>query len=143
MHRRFIVLLIAISTIALGPPVLVKTAAAEDVPNVGDEPDWLKLKGFELDKLMAMLTDPAMRDLVCQLANNKFSPGTLAQVGGFQKTRDLLSRIEQLEKWGVIQTRETKDGITVIEAVPGHGEETLRRWAGKYCAKSDSCGASG
>ena len=137
-----IVFLTLISIFALGAVDMVTTATAEDAPNESGEPNWLELKGFELDKLIVMLADPAMRDLVCQLANDRNSPGTFSQSGGFNKIPNLLSRIDQLVRWGVIHTKITEDGITVIEAVPGYGEETMRRWAKKYCTDSDSCGTA-
>ena len=128
--------------VALEASVTINTAVAENEPSASDEPDWLKLKGFELDRLIVMLADPVMRDLVCHLANNSSPPRSLAHTVGLRKTRDLLPRIEQLVNWGVIQMGESKNGVAVIEAVPGRGKNTLRRWAEKYCMKTDSCGSS-
>lgn len=85
-------LIVAISGLLIVTPV-----SANDKPSgVEEEENWLNSKGFELDKLMVMLADPVMRDLVCQLANNRLSPRQLARSVGLQKTRDLLPRIEQL-----------------------------------------------
>ncbi len=90
--------------------------------------------------LIILLNDPILRDVVCRLSTRAFEPGALAKAIGVRERAEIVQRINTLRRWGMVRIALTEWGTKVAEAVPGKGEETLRRWTEKYCMNPDSCG---
>ena len=51
-----------------------------------------------------------------------------------------MQRINTLRGWGLVRTVRQSSASSVVEALPGDGAQTLRRWAARYCPSGDNCG---
>ena len=94
---------------------------------------------MELDRLVVLLGDGVLRDLVCRLAFERYTPEALSMALGKSES-EIMWRVHTLGEWGLVRTVAREPGETVIEAVRGDGENTLRRWTSKYCGQAGSCG---
>ena len=94
---------------------------------------------MEIDRLTTLLGDEVLRDMVCRLAYQTYTPRTLSTALGLPPDR-LMGRIETLQRWGVVQMVSADPLRTLVEPLPGDGVRTLRRWASRYCPLGDECG---
>ncbi len=112
--------------------------AEESVPS--DEQDIRSTYGVaqEIDRLVVLLADDVLRDIVCRVAFQTFTPRTLGSAL-HQPTKEIMRRIEILRGWGLVRLT-SRDALTnVVEPTAGNGDETLRRWADRYCPMGDKC----
>ena len=116
--------------------------AAESAHRHDDKSSCTLCEFTSLDKLIALLADDILRDIVCRVSSQPFEAGTLAKAIGKTDTSGILERIKTLRNWGLLRWRATKWGTKVVEPVPGEGARTLRYWTKKYCFDADSCGTT-
>ncbi len=95
-----------------------------------------------LDKLVALLADDILRDVVCRVSSQAFEAGTLAKAIGKTDTVGILQRINTLRNWGLLRWRTTEWRTKVVEPARGEGGRILRYWAKKYCPDSEVCGTT-
>lgn len=93
----------------------------------------------EVDRLVAMLGDPVLRELVCRLSSERYTPHTLGSALA-EPEAGIMRRIDTLRGWGLARAIPNQWGRTIVEASPGSGANTLRRWASRYCPRGDECG---
>ena len=97
---------------------------------------------MELDRLTAMLADDVLRDLVCRVSFERFTPARLSSALNLPEGQ-VMRRINTLRGWGLVRAVRQDSARVIVEPIPGHGARTLRRWAAKYCAVGGTCGGSG
>ena len=95
----------------------------------------------EFNQLVALLSDGALRDIMCRLSGARFTPGRLSSALGMPEGQ-VLRRIHTLRKWGLVRMVRHDSATSIVEPMPGEGSQTLRRWANRYCSQGDSCGRS-
>ncbi len=93
----------------------------------------------EFNQLVALLSDGALRDIMCRLSGARFTPGSLSSALGMPEGQ-FLRRINTLRGWGLVRMVRHDSATTIVEPIPGDGSQTLRRWANRYCSQGDSCG---
>ena len=93
----------------------------------------------EFDRLVALLGDDVLRDMVCRISHQRFTPGRLSSALGMPEGQ-VLRRINTLRGWGLVRLVRRDSATTIVEPLPGEGTRTLRRWAVKYCAEGNACG---
>ena len=81
----------------------------------------------------------ALRDIMCRLSSQRFTPGSLSSALGMPEGQ-VLRRIKTLQGWGLVRMVRRDSATTIVEPLPGDGAGTLRRWAIKYCPMGDECG---
>lgn len=91
----------------------------------------------EFDRLVGLLGDDVLRELVCRLSYERYTPGTLSYALHLPRD-EVMRRVDVLRGWGLVRTFTGDD--TIVEPSPGKGRRTLRRWAAKYCAEGGACG---
>ena len=94
---------------------------------------------MEIDRLVVLLGDEALRDMVCRLSSARYTPGRLGMAVGLPEGQ-VLRRINTLRGWGLVRLARRDSATTIVEPLPGEGARTLGRWAEKYCANGDGCG---
>ena len=92
----------------------------------------------EFNKLVTLLGDGLLRDLVCRLAFERYTPRSLSMALKVPEA-DILKRVATLQGWGLVRTTISPSAETVIDAVPGEGQETMTRWGDRYCQQANSC----
>ena len=93
----------------------------------------------EFNRMVALLGDDVLRELVCRLSYQRYTPGTLSHALNLS-TDEVMRRVDVLRGWGMVRPFTSDSVNTIIESSPGEGERTLRRWAARYCAQGDACG---
>ncbi len=93
----------------------------------------------EFDRLVLLLSDDILRDLVCRVTYERYTPGALGSALNLPRA-EILRRLETLRGWGLARLIPWQGGHMVVEPVPGPGARTLRRWAARYCPLGDACG---
>ena len=83
---------------------------------------------LEFDRLVVLLGDDKLREVVCRLSVQPFTPGKLSSAIGLPEGQ-VLRRTKTLQGWGVIRLVRRDSATTVIEPHAGGGGRTLRRWA--------------
>ena len=132
-HWALVLAVLLIATSARGGPSDPSDSAISEFPVCGP------CNVTEPTMLMILLNDPVLRDVVCRLSTQAFEPSALARAIGVRERAEIVQRINTLRRWGMVRMALTEWGTKVAEAVPGKGEETLRRWTEKYCMNPDSC----
>ena len=94
---------------------------------------------MEVDRLLNLLSDEVLRDIVCRLSSERYTPARLGGAMGVPEGQ-VLRRLATLRNWGMVRMVRRDSASTIVEPLPGEGAETLRRWAAKYCAVGDVCG---
>ncbi len=94
---------------------------------------------MELDRLVVLLADGVLRELVCRLAHENYTPTTLSSAL-YEPVDQIMRRVEILRLWGLVRLIERDTGITTVEAAPGKGAKILQRWALRYCSLDADCG---
>ncbi len=89
--------------------------------------------------MVALLGDDVLRDMVCRLSSERYTPGKLSSAMGIPEGQ-ILRRIKTLRGWGVVRAVRRDSATTIIEPIPGDGTRTLRRWARRYCPTGERCG---
>ena len=115
------------------------TEAAQPFPRYGNDPGCPQCAPMEFDRLVAMLGDDALRDIMCRLSSQRFTPGSLSSPLGMPEGQ-VLRRIKTLQGWGLVRMVRRDSATTIVEPLPGDGAGTMRRWAVKYCPMGDECG---
>ena len=128
-------LALAAALLLAAPPV----SGAEPLPRFGDGFTTTYGVAHEFDRLVALLGDDALRDLVCRLSHERYTPGRLSSALGLPEGQ-VLRRLNTLHGWGLVRLVRHDSARTIVEPLPGGGEATLKRWADKYCAVGDACG---
>ena len=113
-------------------------AYAEGSP-IGDEFDCGFCAPMEIDRLTTLLGDEVLRDMVCRLAYQTYTPRTLGTALGLPQEH-VMARVETLRRWGMVRTVAADPRKTLVEPLPGDGARTLRRWANRYCPLDNECG---
>ena len=129
--------------IAIVAALLLGGAAAngqESIPGFGNDSSSTLGVAREFDRLVALLGDDVLRDMVCRLSHQRFTPGRLSSALAMPEGQ-VLRRINTLRGWGLVRMVRRDSVTTIVEPLPGDGARTLRRWAAKYCAEGDTCGA--
>ena len=93
----------------------------------------------EFNQLVALLSDGALKDIMCRLSGARVTPGNLSSALGMPEGQ-VLRRINTLRDWGLVRMVRHDSATTIVEPLPGDGSQTLRRWANRYCAQGDACG---
>ena len=93
----------------------------------------------DFDRLVVLLGDDVLRELVCRVAFERYTPRSLGQALNLPRER-IFPRLDVLRGWGLARLVPSPGGPMVVEPIPGIGEETLRRWGVKYCPTGDACG---
>lgn len=115
------------------------TEATQPFPRYANDPGCPHCAPMEFDRLVAMLGDDALRDIMCRLSSQRFTPGSLSSALGMPEGQ-VLRRIKTLQGWGLVRMVRRDSATTIVEPLPGEGTGTLRRWAVKYCPMGDECG---
>ena len=92
----------------------------------------------ELDQLIVLMMDETLKDIVCRLAFETYTPATLSSALGMPRDQ-LMRRINTLRGWGLVRLAAIDSTTSTIEPTTGRGAETLRRWALRYCVQGASC----
>ena len=92
----------------------------------------------EFDKLVAMLSDDVLRDLICRVAYGRYSPHVLGSALNVPRV-EVHRRLDTLRGWGLARLVPGVSGRMVVEPAPGRGEQTLHRWAERYCPLGNAC----
>ena len=92
----------------------------------------------EIDRLVTLLADGILRDLVCRLSFEQYTPRSLSMALRLPED-EIMRRVATLRGWGLVRTTTNGSSANVIGAVPGEGQATLRRWTAKYCQLAGSC----
>ena len=114
----------------------------EPLPRYGNDFDCGYCAPMEFDRLVALLGDEVLRDMVCRLSSERYAFGTLSSALGVPEGQ-VLRRIETLRGWGLVRLLRHDSATTIVEPLPGSGAETLRRWAYNYCPRGHACRSSG
>lgn len=93
----------------------------------------------DFDRLVALLGDDVLRELMCRVAYQRYTPRSLGRALNLPSER-IMPRIDVLRGWGLARLVPSVNGPTLVEPNPGFGEETLRRWGARYCPTGDACG---
>ena len=120
----------------------LSASGEEPLPRYGNELDCGVCSVMEIDRLTALLGDEALRELVCRLSSERYTLRTLSSALGMPQGQ-VLRRINTLRGWGLVRMVRLDSANTIVEPIPGGGEQTLRRWAYKYCPQGDACGIPG
>ena len=112
--------------------------SSEASPRIGDNFDCTTCLTMEFDRLVTLLGDDVLRDMVCRLSGERYTPGKLSSAMGVPEGQ-ILRRIKTLRRWGLVDAVRHDSATTIIEPLPGDGAHTLRRWARKYCPTGDEC----
>ena len=112
----------------------------EPFPQYGNDLDCPHCAPMEFDRLVALLGDDALRDIMCRLSSQRFTPGRLSSALGMPEGQ-VLRRVKTLQSWGLVRLLRRDSATTIVEPLPGDGGRTLRRWAFKYCPLGDECGS--
>ncbi len=115
----------------------------------GDEPLSPFNDGFtstysiarEFDRLTAVLGDEVLRDLICRLSYERYGPRNLSSALGIPEGQ-VMRRIDTLRGWGLVRVVGSDAVNPIVEPLPGTGEQTLRRWAIRYCPQGEACKTS-
>ena len=113
--------------------------AGEFLPRHGNDFDCGYCTPMEINMLAALLGDGMLREMVCRLSYGRYTPGNLSSSIGMPEGQ-VLRRINTLRGWGLIRLARQNSATTIIEPLPGNGEQTLRRWAYRYCPQGNACG---
>lgn len=113
-------------------------AAADDPAHRDHDLSCPYCYAMELDRLALMLQDGVLREMACRLSSERYAPSALSTALHVPE-KEILRRIDVLREWGVIRMVSGESGRAVVEAVPGKGEKTLKRWNAKYCAVGGTC----
>ena len=115
------------------------TSLATDTASSAGGPD--PSTALEFDRLVALLSDDVLRDLVCRLSDQGYTAKSLSRALHMPESQ-IIHRVDTLRSWGLVRmvNRDWTDGL--IEPVPGDGQRTLRRWTLRYCAQDGQCGFS-
>lgn len=92
----------------------------------------------EIDRLASLLADDVLRDMVCRLSYQRYTFGSLNSALGMPEGQ-VMRRINTLRGWGLVRMVRHDSARTLIEPIPGGGDQTLRRWADRYCPLGDTC----
>ena len=129
-----------IALAALGGLLAAMPVRAENAyPDTLGAPGTTFGMASEFNQLFAILSDGALRDIMCRLSGARFTPGRLSSALGMPEGQ-VLRRINTLRGWGLVRMVRHDSATTIVEPMPGAGSQTLRRWANKYCSEGDSCG---
>ena len=93
----------------------------------------------EFGHLVTMLGDDVLRELVCRVAFERYTPQSLGRALNLSREQ-IMPRINELRSWGLVRLIPGASGHMIVEPIPGIGERTLHRWGLKYCADGDACG---
>ncbi len=126
-------LAIALACLLVAAPV----RADGPIPTPFDGPATTYEVAQEFDRLVGLLGDDVLRELVCRLSYERYTPGTLSYALHLPRD-EVMRRVDVLRGWGLVRTF-TGDN-TIVEPSPGKGLRTLRRWAARYCAEGGACG---
>ncbi len=94
---------------------------------------------MEFDRLVVLLADEALRDMVCRLSGAGYTPARLSMALGLPEGQ-VLRRINTLRDWGLVRLVRRDSAKTTVEPLPGEGGRTLGRWAERYCDNGNGCG---
>ena len=97
---------------------------------------------MEVDRLTALFMDGVLKSMVCRLAHQRFTPARLSMALAMSEGQ-VLRRLNTLRGWGLVRLVRRDSATTIVEPLPGTGEQTLRRWAARYCSQGDACGRGG
>ena len=111
----------------------------EPLPGFGADFAGTHTVAMEINRLVMLLSDDRLRDLVCRLSSERYTFGRLSSALGLPEGQ-VMRRINTLRGWGLVRTVRQSSASTVVEPMPGDGARTLRRWADRYCPTGDSCG---
>lgn len=111
----------------------------EPAPGFGAQFTGTHTLAMEINRLVMLLGDDGLRDLVCRLSSERYTFGRLSSALGLPEGQ-VVQRINTLRGWGLVHTVRQSSASTVVEALPGDGAKTLRRWAARYCPSGDNCG---
>ena len=107
-----------------------------------DDADCAFCLAMEVDRLVVLLADDVLRQVVCRLSHERYTPDTLSRALNLP-VREIMRRVDTLRGWGLARVLASDGGApTVVEALPGNGARTLRRWAARYCGQGGSCGTA-
>ena len=109
------------------------------VPRAGAEFTGTFGMATEIDRLAALLGDEILRDMVCRLSSERYTPASLGAATGLPEGQ-VLRRLNRLRGWGLVRMVRRDSARTIVEPMPGEGARTLRRWAERYCPTGDGCG---
>ena len=93
----------------------------------------------EFDRLVNLLGDDVLRDMVCRLSSERYTPARLCSALSLPEGQ-VLRRINALRRWGLVRLVRRDSGTSIVEPLPGAGVHTLKRWTDKYCFLGNSCG---
>ena len=123
--------------------IAVSVTAVKAQPSSSDtDLDCAHCTATEIHRLAALLADAILRDLVCRLSMQNYTPQTLSMALRLPE-QEIMRRVATLREWGLVRFTTNDWHEKVIEAVPGKGRATLTRWAEKYCQIASACGAGG
>ena len=112
--------------------------AYEPLPRFSSDTNCWYCTPMEIDRLAALITDEALRDMVCRLSSERFTLGSLSRASGLSEGQ-VMRRISTLRGWGLVRMVRRDSSTTIIEPFPGEGAQTLKRWANRYCPQGEAC----
>ncbi len=123
--------------VAFGFVLAGSNARAEKIHFAGDTSNTYGV-AREFDRLVALLGDDVLRDIVCRLSSERYTPASMGRALGLPEGQ-VLRRINVLRSWGLVRLVRRDSATTIVEPRPD-GVATLSRWAEKYCPMGDGCG---
>ena len=131
--------------LAIATAFILAAAAArgdEPHPRYDNNLDCGYCVALELDRLATLLGDPVLKNMVCRLAFESYTPRSLGSALHIPRDQ-VIRRLDTLSGWGLVRTVSRNSFPTIVEPLPGSGADTLRRWALRYCPLGDVCGEPG
>ena len=113
----------------------------EPLPRYGNDGDCWYCAPMEIDRLAALVSDDALRDMVCRLSSERYTPSRLSLATGLPEGQ-VLRHLNTLRGWGLVRMVRRDSATTIVEPLPGDGAKTLRRWASRYCGTGEECGTA-
>ena len=82
--------------------------------------------------------DPVLRQIVCRVAYEPFSPDSLSRAMHVSGTK-IWSAVDRLSWMGLVNVR-VNTGFNLVVPTSDRARDLMRRWAESWCTNDDSCG---
>ena len=82
--------------------------------------------------------DPVLRQIVCRVAYQPFSPDSLIRAMHVSGTK-IWSAVDKLSWMGLVNVRVNK-GFNLVVPSSDRARDLMRRWAETWCTTDDTCG---
>ena len=116
-------------------------AAGDDAPKLPkpDAPLVEIVRWFDdVTAKIEISLDPVMRQIVCRVAYEPFSPDSLSRAMRVSGTK-IWNAVDKLSWMGLVNVRVNMD-LNLVVPASDRARDLMRRWAESWCMSDDSCG---